>query len=297
VVKKTFHYENDLTREAEVDLLLGFLDDFPVRGNKWFKMKYNLAEYREGQYDALLTFGGNYSNHLFAAARAGNIYGFDTVGVVRGVEPQLYNGTLSACRDYGMKLHFVSRAEYAQKNDEKFRDSLSQKFGNVYFLPEGGSNVFAVKGTSEIYDYFEEKFDFVCLSAGTGGTAAGIALAGEEKNFRTEVFSSLKNGIFLQKDIHNLAENYMRAFFQKNTGLELNNLHLHTRFDFGGYAKCPPELTYFIENFYSETNILTEKIYTAKMLSGVLTLLREKYFPAGSKILVLMTKGNERSDF
>jgi 1-aminocyclopropane-1-carboxylate deaminase len=89
----------------------------------------------------------------------------------------------------------------------------------------------------------------------------------------------------------------MRAFFQKNTGLELNNLHLHTRFDFGGYAKCPPELTYFIENFYSETNILTEKIYTAKMLSGVLTLLREKYFPAGSKILVLMTKGNERSDF
>ena len=41
-----------------------------VSGNKWRKLKYNLAQARAENHDTLLTFGGPYSNHIYATAAA-----------------------------------------------------------------------------------------------------------------------------------------------------------------------------------------------------------------------------------
>ena len=57
-----------------------------VSGNKWRKLKYNLLAARQQEYTTLLTFGGAYSNHLYATAAAGQVFGFQTVGIVRGDE-------------------------------------------------------------------------------------------------------------------------------------------------------------------------------------------------------------------
>ena len=43
-------------------------------GNKWRKLKYNLIYARENQFDTLLTFGGAWSNHIYATAAAGKLY-------------------------------------------------------------------------------------------------------------------------------------------------------------------------------------------------------------------------------
>ncbi len=57
-----------------------------VSGNKWRKLKYNLLAAREQGLSTLLTFGGAYSNHLYATAAAGRVFGFNTIGLVRGDE-------------------------------------------------------------------------------------------------------------------------------------------------------------------------------------------------------------------
>ena len=49
-----------------------------ISGNKWFKLKYNLIEAKEKRFSTLLTFGGAYSNHIYATASAGKIFGFAT---------------------------------------------------------------------------------------------------------------------------------------------------------------------------------------------------------------------------
>ena len=41
-----------------------------ISGNKWRKLKYNIAEMQRQQQDTMLTFGGYYSNHLLASAAA-----------------------------------------------------------------------------------------------------------------------------------------------------------------------------------------------------------------------------------
>jgi hypothetical protein len=46
-----------------------------IPGNKWRKLKHNLLAARDEGHDALLTFGGAYSNHIRATAAAGHHYG------------------------------------------------------------------------------------------------------------------------------------------------------------------------------------------------------------------------------
>lgn len=88
-------------------------------GNKYRKLLLNLAEARRAGHDTLLTFGGAYSNHLRATARAGRLHGFRTVGVVRGQElaDRPLNPSLAAAAADGMRLHFVERAAYRRLTD------------------------------------------------------------------------------------------------------------------------------------------------------------------------------------
>jgi 1-aminocyclopropane-1-carboxylate deaminase len=55
-----------------------------IPGNKWRKLKYNIAAARDEGASTLLTFGGAYSNHIRATAAAGHYFGFNTIGVIRG---------------------------------------------------------------------------------------------------------------------------------------------------------------------------------------------------------------------
>ncbi len=55
-----------------------------ISGNKWRKLKYNLIDAREQGFESLVTFGGAYSNHIYATAAAGKVFGFNTTGIIRG---------------------------------------------------------------------------------------------------------------------------------------------------------------------------------------------------------------------
>ncbi|MCA1677230.1 MAG: pyridoxal-phosphate dependent enzyme [Actinobacteria bacterium] len=67
-------------------------------------------------------------------------------------------------------------------------DSLRERFGNVYVLPEGGSNALAVQGCAELATEITAAFDVICCPCGTGGTLAGIA-AGLQPGRRALGFS------------------------------------------------------------------------------------------------------------
>ncbi|RYF56294.1 MAG: pyridoxal-phosphate dependent enzyme, partial [Cytophagaceae bacterium] len=123
-----------------------------VSGNKWRKLKYILIEADKLRYSKLLTFGGAYSNHLYATAAAGRVFGFKTIGIVRGDElaKKPLNPTLTFCREQGMALHFVDRTTYLRADEADFQHELQVRYGPCYILPEGGTNDLAICGTAEI---------------------------------------------------------------------------------------------------------------------------------------------------
>ena len=173
-----------------------------VSGNKFRKLKYNLAEAKKEQQHTLLTFGGAFSNHIAAVAAAGKLYGFKTIGIIRGEELATKvdsNPTLKFAVENGMQLEFVTRAKYREKTTSEFLAQLRHKFGRFYLIPEGGTNDLAVKGCAEIITENEKDFDRICCAVGTGGTIAGIS-QGAFPHQKVLGFPALK-GDFLQQEI------------------------------------------------------------------------------------------------
>jgi len=73
---------SDSLEKAGVRLLIKREDlNHPfVTGNKWWKLKYNLTEARRLGHQKLLTFGGAYSNHIYATSAAAKECGFESMG-------------------------------------------------------------------------------------------------------------------------------------------------------------------------------------------------------------------------
>ena len=170
-----------------------------ISGNKWRKLKYNLLEAHQQGHHTLLTFGGAYSNHLYAVAAAGREFGFRTIGLVRGEETSPLNPTLTFAQTCGMHLQYVSRDQYRHKADASWLVSLRQQYGDFYLLPEGGSNAQAVRGVAELVAEIDLSWSYLCCPCGTGGTLAGL-VAGAASRGLVVGFSALKGGDFLRQE-------------------------------------------------------------------------------------------------
>ena len=256
-------------------------------GNKARKLKYNLLAVREQGYTRLLTFGGAYSNHLAAVAAAGRLYGFETLGLVRGEAHAPLNPTLAGCAADGMALHYLDRSTYRRRAEPALLAELQQRYGPAYLLPEGGTNALALRGVAELIGELRQHTDFdaVAVAAGTGGTLAGLLLGLAETAYpaRAVGVAALKGADFLRAEV--------AALTQAAYGQILDNYELHTDYHFGGYAKLPPELREFIQDFHAQFGVLLDPIYTGKLLFGVLNLLEKGHFAPGSTVVAVHTGG------
>ena len=70
-----------------------------------------------------------------------------------------------------------------------------------------------------------------------------------------------------------------------------NNWELAEDYHFGGYGKVTEELITFINNFFDETAIPLDPIYTGKMVFGVIDLAQQGFFPENARILLIHTGG------
>jgi len=253
-----------------------------MSGNKWHKLKYNIQEAKKQGKDTLLTFGGAYSNHIYAIAAAGKIFNFDTIGIIRGEEHLPLNPTLSFAKDSGMKIYYLDRTSYRNKNSPEIINQLQEKFGDFYLLPEGGTNDYAVKGCSEIISKINIDFDYVCCPCGTGGTLAGL-ISGLNGDKYSLGFSVLKGASFLKENVQSLLQN-------SNIN-SLKNWNINLDYHFGGYARTDLVLLDFINRFTSHTKIPIEPIYTGKMLFGIYDLASKGFFKEESRIIALHTGG------
>ncbi|GAB3258445.1 pyridoxal-phosphate dependent enzyme [Larkinella harenae] len=244
-----------------------------VSGNKWRKLTYNLAEARRLGYHTLLTYGGAYSNHIYAVAAAGRECRFATVGIIRGEDHrQRDSPTLAFAREQGMRLHFITRHQYRHTADPAFQSDLRQQFGDFYELPEGGTNELAVWGTAEIIPELlrqaERPPDYVCCPVGTGGTLAGL-------------IRSVPAGVNV------LGFSALKGYGSEHPTGSL----VVTDYHFGGYAKTSPDLLAFIRAFEHRTGVRLEQVYTGKMLYGIYDLARNGFFGPDADVVAIHTGG------
>jgi 1-aminocyclopropane-1-carboxylate deaminase len=252
-----------------------------VSGNKFYKLQYNLQQALSQNYHQVLTFGGAYSNHIYATAAAAKEVGLASIGIIRGELLDVQNPTLAFARAAGMTLLGISREHYREKNQAEFLENLRKQFGDFYLIPEGGTNALAIQGTREILIGSHSEFSHVLTPIGTGGTFAGIA-ASLLSHQKLLGISALK-GEGIREEMTDL----LNAEGIQSPGI----LEVFTQYHQGGYAKWTAKLIDFIHWFWDAFGIPLDPIYTGKMAFACWDLLQQNYFPPGSLILLIHTGG------
>ncbi len=295
---------SDFTEKYGIALYIKRLDLIHphIKGNKWYKLKHNIAEATQKNKTTLLTFGGAFSNHIYATAAAGKTFGMKTIGIIRGEATQPLNHILSFATENDMQLYYVDRSLYKLLREnfasplfyeklatiltDNVASNLRNNLENIYVIPEGGANNFAVLGCQEISQNLENQFDVISCACGTGGTLAGIILGCPSPTVEKIGFVVLKGGEFMNSDIEKLMSN-----IKNNNVTYPIHFSLQTTYHFGGYAKKTPELLAFINDFNKTYNLIIEPTYTGKMFFGLFDLISKGHFKTGTRILAIHTGG------
>ena len=228
-----------------------------VSGNKWRKLKFNIAHAIENNMTGIASFGGAFSNHIFALAAAGNKAGLKTLGFIRTHQLDFDNPTLKFAQARGMELVALSKAEYRLRHNTAFLHDLKQTYPDFFFVPEGGSNELAFKGLEELAkeiksqsESFECTFQHIACAFGSGGTLKGLS---------TYLPGYKHIGISVVKDEPLFSS--VEQFSQQNH----NNIRLHHDAWFGGYGRFDSTLAEFCLDFWQQTGVPIEPVYTGKL--------------------------------
>ncbi len=303
------------TEQANINLFVQREDLLhPIlSGNKWYKLKWNLVQARQLGYYTLLSFGGAYSNHIHALSAAGKLFGFKTIGVIRGDEladksDNLLNPTLADAKKNGMHLVYVSRAQYRNKENSELLDTLKLRFGDFYCIPEGGNNILGIKGCAEMARPVLEKPnlvqefslgqrkeiwpDWICMASGTGCSIAGLVYGlTQQEQLRTKVLAVnvLKGAEYIESEIESQLSRLIpdTALALRTRAQWLMNHDYH----FGGYAKVRSELLDFMAWFSDQHRIALDQVYTGKLFYAVYDLLKKGFFIPGTNVVLIHSGG------
>jgi 1-aminocyclopropane-1-carboxylate deaminase len=250
-----------------------------ISGNKWFKLKEYLREAKSLNKKIILTYGGAYSNHIVATAFAAKQNGFKSIGVIRGEKPPNLSHTLKDAMNFGMEVFFLSRNAYKNKIiPPMILEHYNPK--EIYVINEGGYGIKGVEGAKAILKLMDlSAYTHILDVVGTGTTVAGIVESSGEHQTIIGI-SSMKNNFSLQQETE-------KFISEENT----HRFKLIHDYHFGGYAKYTQGLIYFMNEFYRQTGIPSDFVYTGKLFFAVNDLLQKDYFPAGSKLLLMHSGG------
>ena len=245
-----------------------------ISGNKWFKLRYYISDAKKKNKKDIVTAGGAWSNHILATAAICQLEGLNATGVIRGEKPERYSATLKRAADLGMQFLFIDREAY-RKNDwpEFLHDN------KYYHIPTGGYGAHGVEGAATIMDHCQHgEYSHVFCAVGTGTMAAGIAN-------RLEGGQQLA-GISVLKNNFSIRDEILKLIPQPVCRLEI----IHD-YHAGGYAKQSPPLLNFMNDFYRDTGIPTDFVYTGKVFFALKDLVEKDFFPSGSHVLVIHSGG------
>lgn len=248
-----------------------------ISGNKWFKLKYFLQDAQQQKRQGVATFGGAYSNHIAATAAACAQLGIAAHGFIRGERPLHVSHTLALAEKMGMQLHFLSREAYRNKA------VVEKSFPQYYWIAEGGYGKLGAKGAAEIVQRVPDfaQYTHWVTAVGTGTTIAGLLMA-VNKNQKVIGVSVMKGNASLENEILSLVSDAENKKWQ---------LQVWQQYHWGGYAKKQEGLLDFMNDFFRETHIPLDFVYTAKAMWAVKSAIEKELFAPDSNILVVHTGG------
>ncbi|WP_029879783.1 1-aminocyclopropane-1-carboxylate deaminase/D-cysteine desulfhydrase [Simiduia agarivorans] len=290
-----------VARAAGVEIFVRRDDLLPAwgQGNKFYKLYYNLQALPS---DAVcVSFGGPYSNHLHALALVAQKMCVHSVGIVRGYAGKSLTPTLADAQAAGMQLVFVSRRDYARYSAPQVdagrhawcQDKIGIRDRPLHIIPEGGANAEGLCGAQVLAERILAQpivgpgraLHALWLAVGTGTTLAGLVngIGGDARV--QQVVGVPVIGPHPEQGYHPLSES-----IKDRCGIN-SRWRLETGFSLGGYAKTTPEYLAFLQDFYRETGVQLDHVYTGKLFWALRSGLISGSIERGTRLLAMHTGG------
>lgn len=271
-------------------------------GNKIRKLEYCIREALDQGCDTLITCGGIQSNHCRATAAAAAKLGLEAIVVLRGEQPDIYEGNLLLDHLLGAEVRWISSEDYRDRRMDIMNDiasEVSAKGQYPYVIPEGASSGIGAFGyytaLQEIVQQEQElgvSFDAIVVAVGSGGTHGGLLLAQQllETSHRIIGINVCDDEEYFKKAISTVIQESSK-YINQPVHIPLEAIEIIDGYVGKGYAQSQPQELNCIQDVASIEGIILDPVYTGKAFYGLVEEIRKGTFKDMQHILFIHTGG------
>jgi len=248
-----------------------------ISGNKWRKLKHTL-EQAPHSIQGIISFGGGFSNHLHALGFVCHSLGIAFNAIIRGDYTQHPSPMIMDLMRWNVHITYVDRKTYARRHDEDYWANLTREYPDYLIVPEGGSQVSALRGVAELVTELNDDVDTIMMPVASGATLAGIVTQLQPKQ------KALGIGVLK-------GEGYLESLVSSLLPTPFTNWAINHDYHCGGYAKIPQYLADFCASFNDVMPFSIEGVYSGKVFWALREMLAHGYFDDGERIVIVHTGG------
>ena len=267
-------------------------------GNKVRKLEFEMAETKNKGADVVVSDGVLQSNHARTVVTAARKLGMKAVLVLRGEEPNEYDGNLLLNRIFGADIRFVpAKWDEVGAITRKVAEELRREGHNPYIVhfssPIG--SVGYVDALLELMTQAREmkfKVNRIVHAASSGGTQAGLVVGNKALKAGVEVIGMVEepDGDWLLNTTVEIANGCAKLL-----GLDFTVASEDVKlfYEYGGKGHGIPtkEAMDAIRLVAETEGVLLDPVYTGKAMAGLIDLAKKGYFRNQENVVFLHTGG------
>ena len=287
----------DFFKKININLFIKRDDLYPISGggNKGRKLHYIINENNVDKYDALVTTGGNQSNHIRASLIRAKELRWKSHIIIHDNKPTgEIKGNLKISELLADKITYVNMKNVGEAMDKAVVEFKKQGYRPLYIW--GGGH--CLEGSLAYHNAVVElknqlinvEPDYIFLASGTGATQAGL-ISGAKLCFKdckvigiSVARNKNKGEIEIYKSLKEL-EKYFKVNKCKKEDVIFDDSYAGG--GYGNYYKDLDETIYELAN----NGVLLDKTYTAKAFYGMMDYIKKGKLKPNSNVVFWHTGG------
>lgn len=273
-------------------------------GNKTRKLDFSIADAVSKGADTIITCGAVQSNHCRLTLAWAVHEGLDCYLVLEERVPGSYNPEASGnnflYQLLGVKgITVVPGGSPMMEEMEKVAEKLRKEGKKPYIIPGGASNAVGALGYVDcaqelMQQMFWKKIDFdhIIVPSGSAGTHAGFLLGMIGCNMNIPVTGI---GVNRKKEVQEEAVYSLMQKTAEYIGVKIDiprsAINVFDNYVGPGYSRPTDAMVEAVTLLARTESILLDPVYTGKVMSGLIDLVRKDWFKKGERVLFLHTGG------
>ncbi|KAB2338422.1 D-cysteine desulfhydrase [Cytobacillus depressus] len=274
-------------------------------GNKTRKLEFLVADALEQGADTLITCGAVQSNHCRLTLSAAVKEQLHCHLVLEERVPESYspeaNGNNFLFKLLGADgISIVSGGTNMMEAMEEVKNKLAKEGRKAYIIPGGGSNEVGATGyvacaqelLTQTFD-MGLNLDYIITASGSSGTHAGLVTGFYGTNTPTQIIGI---NVSRKKDeqeelVYRLAHKTAK-YVGITSDVPKEFINCFDQYVGEGYSLPTPGMIEAVRLFAQHEGILLDPVYTGKVASGLIDLIRNGFFKKDDQVLFLHTGGS-----